>query len=69
MEVSNASPYDGGTALAEAALIPALQRSRLIVDGAVNPLSPDSPDYLALGELIETAPTAIVSTGLLCLNF
>ncbi len=40
MEASNASLYDGGTALAEAALM-ALRitgRNRLIVDGAVNPL-------------------------------
>jgi glycine dehydrogenase subunit 1 len=39
MEVSNASLYDGGTALAEAALM-ALRitgRSRLVVDGTVNP--------------------------------
>jgi glycine dehydrogenase subunit 1 len=39
MEVSNASLYDGGTALAEAALM-ALRitgRSKLIIDGAVNP--------------------------------
>ncbi len=39
MEVSNASLYDGGTALAEAALM-AMRitgRSRLIVDGGVNP--------------------------------
>jgi glycine dehydrogenase subunit 1 len=41
MEVANASLYDGGTALAEAALM-ALRitgRSRLVVDGAVNPFS------------------------------
>jgi len=41
MEVSNASLYDGGTALAEAALM-ALRvtgRRRLIVDGAANPFS------------------------------
>jgi glycine dehydrogenase subunit 1 len=39
MEASNASLYDGGTALAEAALM-ALRitgRSKLIIDGAVNP--------------------------------
>ena len=39
MEVSNASLYDGGTALAEAAIM-ALRvtgRSRLVIDGAVNP--------------------------------
>ncbi|SNB47754.1 aminomethyl-transferring glycine dehydrogenase subunit GcvPA [Geobacter sp. DSM 9736] len=39
MEVSNASLYDGGTALAEAAMM-ALRitgRSRLVVDGGVNP--------------------------------
>lgn len=40
MEASNASLYDGGTALAEAALM-ALRvtgRNRLVIDGAVNPL-------------------------------
>ncbi len=41
LDVSNASLYDGGTALAEAAMM-ALRitgRNRLILDGAVNPLS------------------------------
>lgn len=41
MEVSNASLYDGGTALAEAAVM-ALRitgRNRLVIDGAVNPFS------------------------------
>ncbi len=39
MEVSNASLYDGGTALAEAAIMSlrVTGRSRLIVDGCVNP--------------------------------
>jgi glycine dehydrogenase subunit 1 len=61
MEVSNASLYDGGTALAEAALM-ALRitgRSRLIVDGAVNPFYRRIlRTYLGSlqVELIETAP-------------
>ncbi|ABQ24553.1 aminomethyl-transferring glycine dehydrogenase subunit GcvPA [Geotalea uraniireducens] len=41
MEVSNASLYDGGTALAEAAMM-ALRvtgRNRLVIDGSVNPFS------------------------------
>jgi glycine dehydrogenase subunit 1 len=61
MEVSNASLYDGGTALAEAALM-ALRitgRSRLIVDGTANPFYRRIlRTYLGSlpVELIETAP-------------
>ncbi len=61
MEVSNASLYDGGTALAEAALM-ALRitgRNRLIIDGAVNPFYRQIlATYLAnlRVELVEIAP-------------
>lgn len=63
MEVANASLYDGGTALAEAALM-ALRitgRSRLVVDGAVNPFHREIlATYLANldVELVEIAPKA-----------
>ncbi|AJE04385.1 aminomethyl-transferring glycine dehydrogenase subunit GcvPA [Geobacter pickeringii] len=61
MDVSNASLYDGGTALAEGALM-ALRvtgRSRLVIDGAVNPLHRDIVrTYLASldVELVEIGP-------------
>jgi glycine dehydrogenase subunit 1 len=61
MEVSNASLYDGGTALAEAAIM-ALRitgRHRLVVDGAVNPFHRDIiRTYLAnmSVDIIEIAP-------------
>ncbi|GAB4297087.1 MAG: aminomethyl-transferring glycine dehydrogenase subunit GcvPA [Desulfuromonadia bacterium] len=61
MEVSNASLYDGGTALAEAALM-ALRitgRRRLVVDGAANPFSREIvKSYLASLdiEVIELSP-------------
>jgi len=61
MEVSNASLYDGGTALAEAAVM-ALRvtgRSRLVVDGAVNPFHRDIiRTYVAnmSVEIVEIAP-------------
>jgi len=63
MEASNASLYDGGTALAEAALM-ALRitgRNRLIVDGAVNPFYRQIlRTYLKnlQVELVETTPSA-----------
>lgn len=61
MEVSNASLYDGGTALAEAAVM-ALRitgRNRLVIDGAVNPFHREIVrTYLAnLGvEIVEIVP-------------
>jgi glycine dehydrogenase subunit 1 len=61
MEVSNASLYDGGTALAEAAMM-ALRitgRNRLVVDGAVNPFHRDIlRTYLAnmSVEIVEISP-------------
>jgi len=61
MEVSNASLYDGGTALAEAAIM-ALRitgRNRLVIDGAVNPFHRDIVrTYLANleVEIVEIAP-------------
>jgi glycine dehydrogenase subunit 1 len=61
MEVSNASLYDGGTALAEAAIM-ALRvtgRSRLVIDGAVNPFHREIVrTYLAdlEVEIVEIAP-------------
>ncbi|MEI8355809.1 MAG: aminomethyl-transferring glycine dehydrogenase subunit GcvPA [Deltaproteobacteria bacterium] len=74
MEVSNASLYDGGTALAEAALM-ALRitgRRRIIIDGAVNPFYRQIlATYLApLGvELVEIAPQqGIIDRALLTAN-
>ena len=61
MEVANASLYDGGTALAEAAIM-ALRitgRSRLVIDGAVNPFSREIiRTYLANldVDIVEIAP-------------
>ena len=61
MEVSNASLYDGGTALAEAAVM-ALRitgRNRLVIDGAVNPFHREIiRTYLAniQVEIVEIAP-------------
>jgi glycine dehydrogenase subunit 1 len=61
MEVTNASLYDGGTALAEAALM-ALRitgRKKLLVDAAVNPFSRQIVHtYLAnlAAEIVEIAP-------------
>ena len=61
MEVSNASLYDGGTALAEAAMM-ALRvtgRNRLVMDGSVNPFSREIVrTYLANleVELVEIEP-------------
>jgi glycine cleavage system P protein (glycine dehydrogenase) subunit 1 len=61
MEVSNASLYDGGTALAEGAIM-ALRitgRHRLVIDGAVNPFHRDIiRTYLAnmSVEIVEIAP-------------
>src|SRR5512147_2647854 len=61
MDVSNASLYDGGTALAEAAVM-ALRitgRNRLVVDGAVNPFHREIlRTYLANldVEIVEIAP-------------
>ena len=61
MEVSNASLYDGGTALAEAAIM-ALRitgRNRLVIDGAVNPFHREIVrTYLANleVEIVEIAP-------------
>src|SRR6266702_1192130 len=61
MEVSNASLYDGGTALAEAAMM-ALRvtgRNRLVIDASVNPFSREIVrTYLTnLGvEIIEISP-------------
>jgi glycine dehydrogenase subunit 1 len=61
MEVANASLYDGGTALAEAAIM-ALRvtgRNRLVIDGAVNPFAREIiRTYLANldVEIVEIAP-------------
>ena len=63
MEVSNASMYDGGTALAEAAMM-ALRitgRNRIVLDGSVNPFSREIVrTYLANldAELVEIEPKA-----------
>ncbi len=68
MDVANASLYDGGTALAEAALM-ALRvtgRNRLILDGAVSPFSREVlKTYLSNldVEVIELSPRTASSTG------
>src|SRR5512133_3732905 len=63
MEVSNASLYDGGTALAEAAIMSlrVTGRNRIVVDGCINPFARQIVrTYLAnlAVEIVEIAPRA-----------
>lgn len=66
METTNASLYDGGTALAEAALM-ALRitgRKKILVDGAVNPFAREIlRSYLAnlAVEIVEIAPAGVTT--------
>lgn len=55
MDLANSSMYDGGTALAEAGMLAAAhtRRKKLLVSGAVHPISHDVVKTYALGQSIE----------------